>query len=857
MPLVFHLIPHTHWDREWYLTRAAFVARLVPMMDDLVARLEAEPSFRSFLLDGQTIHLEDYLAVRAEQAARIGALVRAGRLQVGPWYVLADEVMPSGESLIRNLLIGVAQARSHGGRLDVLYSPDAFGHPGCLPTLAREFGLDAAVVWRGLATERDLFRWRGPNGAALLTYHLPPDGYEIGAALPAGWPAVRAALVARAATRHVAVFVGADHHAAPAAIGRMREALAAAEPDAEVRVSRLDEFLVAAGTEARGLPERAGELRWSDGYTWTLQDVHSMRAPLKRRLSRTEMWLERFAEPLAALAVRAGRADQRPLLASAWRTLIQCQFHDTIAGTCADAAARESDVRLAGVAATAREIVTGALAALSGYDADRSRDQRDEAAPSLVVWNAAARPRGGVVVADLTFFRRDVLVGRPGGRVAAGGAGYRPLSLRDPAGRTLPLQVIERRHALERRDAARHYPDLDEVDVVRVAFDVATVPGLGLSVLAAGPAGPSVAGSVVVRGRTMRNEHLEVTIERTGSIALRDRASGATYRRLLTLESEPDGGDTYTFDPRGNQPVERDSGPVTVRAHARGPLVGLLGAQWEFAGTNVHLRVALHAGERLLRCTLDLHNVRGNRRLRARLPIGTAAAATAGAAFGSETRAMRTPGGDSALERRSPTDPAHRYVVATAERRGLAVLAPGFFEYEWTGHDLLLTLLRSVGDLSRGDLAARPGHAGWVTPTPDAQCLGHDRVELALTPVGADGVAAGDTLPRLWEDAFLPVRGQWLRQAAKLDPAHMVVELDGPGLVLSAVKPADDGDGVVLRCFNARSVPTVGHWRISPWPSGAERLRADETAGSALVLQRDRSVSFDAGPHELVTIRIR
>ncbi len=123
---VFHLIPHTHWDREWYLTRAAFVARLVPMVDDLIARLEADPAFTSFLLDGQTIHLADYLRVRPERAEAVRALVRSGRLQTGPWYVLADELIPSGESLIRNLLIGSAEAAALGGRSEALYSPDAF-----------------------------------------------------------------------------------------------------------------------------------------------------------------------------------------------------------------------------------------------------------------------------------------------------------------------------------------------------------------------------------------------------------------------------------------------------------------------------------------------------------------------------------------------------------------------------------------------------------------------------------------------------------------------------------------------------------------------------------------------------------
>src|SRR5213080_3042783 len=187
--LIFHLIPHTHWDREWYLPRAAFQARLVPALDDLLERLQADPSYRSFLLDGQTVLVADYLSARPEQEAEIRTLVKSGRLQIGPWYVLADELIPSGEALVRNLLLGAADAERLGGRLDVLYSPDAFGHPSAWPTLAREFGIRYGVVWRGLGgeagQERDLYRWRGLDEKEVVLWHLPRAGYEIGAALPA------------------------------------------------------------------------------------------------------------------------------------------------------------------------------------------------------------------------------------------------------------------------------------------------------------------------------------------------------------------------------------------------------------------------------------------------------------------------------------------------------------------------------------------------------------------------------------------------------------------------------------------------------------------------------------------------
>src|SRR3989442_620748 len=281
-----------------------------------------------------------------------------GRLQVGPWYVLADELIPSGEALVRNLLFGAADAEHWGARLDVLYSPDAFGHPGILPTLAREFGLRSGVVWRGLGgergQERDLYRWCGPDGKEILLWHLPPQGYEIGAALPAdanrlpgALAAVREALVPRAAGAHMPLFVGAAHHAAHPDLPRLRDLLAELEPASAFRVSRLDEFFQAAAEAVKPAPPvLAGELGWSYRYAWTLQGVHGTRAPLKRRNAELELWLERFAEPLAALARRRGGRDRRALLELAWRTLVQCHFHDALAGCSSDAVAHAVEARV-------------------------------------------------------------------------------------------------------------------------------------------------------------------------------------------------------------------------------------------------------------------------------------------------------------------------------------------------------------------------------------------------------------------------------------------------------------------------------------------------------------------------------
>ena len=105
------VVSHTHWDREWYLPFEAFRARLVRMMDALLDLLERDPEYRHFVLDGQTVPLDDYLEIRPERRADIERLVRDGRLLAGPGYVLPDEFLIGGESHIRNLMTGIRSAR--------------------------------------------------------------------------------------------------------------------------------------------------------------------------------------------------------------------------------------------------------------------------------------------------------------------------------------------------------------------------------------------------------------------------------------------------------------------------------------------------------------------------------------------------------------------------------------------------------------------------------------------------------------------------------------------------------------------------------------------------------------------------
>ena len=185
-PVDILLVSHTHWDREWYRTFEAFRARLVDTVDRVLELLAEDPGWK-FVLDGQSIVVEDYLAVRPGRRADLEQVVRDGRLALGPWYVQPDSLLPAGESLVRNLLEGRRVAESVGACSTVAYVPDSFGHPAQFPQLFAGFGLGPMVYWRGNGDELDrlgpIYRWVAPDGSSVLAYQLG-RGYFAAAVLP-------------------------------------------------------------------------------------------------------------------------------------------------------------------------------------------------------------------------------------------------------------------------------------------------------------------------------------------------------------------------------------------------------------------------------------------------------------------------------------------------------------------------------------------------------------------------------------------------------------------------------------------------------------------------------------------------
>ncbi len=858
------VVPHTHWDREWYAPFETFRMRLVDVVDDVLDLLERDPSYRHFVLDGQTAAVDDYLEIRPEHAPRIAALVEAGRLEIGPWAILMDEFLVSGETIVRNLAAGLRRAAELGGAMSVGYLPDMFGHIAQMPQVLAQFGLDDAVVWRGVpsAVTRSAFRWVAPDGSSVRAEYLVA-GYGNGAAIADDADQLLARLRTQLAELDAFLPPGApyllmngtDHQAPQPWLGSVVAEANARQDELDLEVTSLAAYLAAAPSD--GLPTWHGELR-SGARANLLMGVASNRVDVKRAAARAERSLERLAEPLATLFLPAERWPA-PFLERAWRQLIDNAAHDSVCACSADEVVDAVLTRYAGATRLAEGVTERALAALARSLPD----------PGTSVVNPSPLPRSGIVEVDgsadhLAGPHVQVIAEEPpppgtltlegsvvlgvlrsmeGARLSEdtwvtdaaldeapptlvpGAATSLQLALTIARGASAPPAAVERAELVEAVKAdlvARLTADPDRrVQVVvdqqparRAVVRTGTVDGFGWAPLAPAPLRSPVEVTRVRGLVTLANGVVTVTVGTDDGAFAVDGIAG--FGRLV---DSGDHGDTYNYSPPRHDTVVDTPESVEVVVHERGPVRATVdivaryrwpeeldeatGARRGDVPVTVTTTVQVVADEAVVRVRTCFDNPCRDHRLRAHFPLPEPAdRSRAECAFAVVERGLTAEGRPDELG--LPTFPSRRFVTAGR----LTLVHEGLLEYELVDLDehgtraaaLALTLLRSTGMLSRVGMVTRPLPAGPLLPLRGAQCLGPIEARYALCVRTVDPYA-------LVDDVLLPLEvvhppGGGTRPASGS-------ALSVTGAVVSSLRRVPEG--VELRVFN----PTDRHVEVS------------------------------------------
>ncbi len=833
-------MPHTHWDREWYSPFQAMRLRLVEVLDELLDLLEADPTYANFLLDGQLAAVDDYLALRPDAEARLRRLAATGRVTVGPWYVLPDEFCVSGETLVRNLEMGLARAADFGGAMEVGYLPDMFGHVAQMPQLLRLAGFDHAVVWRGVpsAVDRTAFWWVAPDGSRVRAEYLPV-GYGNGTAVPDDARLLLGRV--RAHVEEVADLLGpdapllwmngADHQQPQHFLGRVVAEANAAQNDFRLAITSLPAYLAAAPTD--GLPTWKGELR-SGARASLLMGVLSNRVDVKQAAARAERSLERRAEPLSALFVPAHQWPATAL-GLAWAEVVRNAAHDSSCACSADEVVdavlhRYAEARQVGDGLADRALgALGASLATGGPVAVNPTSRRRSGLVELVAdgptpegTQAVSTHPAGLTERILAGAEVGTAIGQARNQAVAAGASVIAVEMNhDDKGFAVVVRTgitatpgVDTTSALSELYARAGACGRDPVHlrvehgaVSRSLARVDDVPAFGWRAWARGPL--SVA-PVTAAGNVLDNGLVRVEVDPDdGTFGVVDEsAEQGPVSGLDRLVDGGDAGDTYNWSPPEDDTVIDRPENVAVEVLESGPLRAALEVTRRFIWpeqivedrrcgarpVEVVTRLEVHAGERLVRVTTTLDNTCRDHRLRSWFPLPEAViGSTAECAFAVVERGTEAEGGPH--EMGLATFPSRRFVSAG----GLTLVHEGLLEYESVdGATLALTLLRCVGQLSGTDLRTRPQPAGPPVPVEGAQMQGRRVLRYC--------VAVGEVDPyALVDQAFLPLEVVVGTGGGTRPPTGSAFDM--AGAEVSALRRVDGA--VELRVFNSTGRPTT------------------------------------------------
>jgi mannosylglycerate hydrolase len=553
-----YLFSSTHWDREWYQSFQGFRYRLVTMMNEMIDVLENNPDFEVFHMDGQTIVLDDFLEIEPEKREQLAKLIEEKRLLIGPWYVMPDEFLLSGESLIRNLQLGHQQSREWGtDAWKYGYICDIFGHIAQMPQVFNGFDIRYALLGRGTNehTTPSHFRWQSPDGSECITFKLP-DQYGYGAffsdvILKAREGQLSEDKVKELIRSHIEsegkrspipvklLMDGLDHEhihkETPEYLRMIREVY----PEAEVMHTSLEEMGQQLEEYQDQMPVKSGELnepaKVKAPYLHLITHTLSSRYPLKQANDECQALLEKWVDPLTAIAEQSGLSIQKTYVDLAYKYLMQNHPHDSICGCSIDQVHKDMEYRFDQTRQIAQQIISNVIT----ENQKRIADDPDSRHRVLTCYNPLPFLRKEVITVDLDFDTNYQAVYQE----PFGYEEKNSFRIYDSESNEIPYGLVK----INRNHVVRHYNQhVERVNRHTITLEV-NVPPMGTSEYKIVPYEEASRYLDVLSNneRQAENEYIKVTLNDDGTIQLTDKQSGRTYDQLLSYLDDGEIGDGW------------------------------------------------------------------------------------------------------------------------------------------------------------------------------------------------------------------------------------------------------------------------------------------------------------------------
>ncbi|CAH7045080.1 alpha-mannosidase [Vibrio chagasii] len=854
-----HITPHMHWDREWYFTTEESRILLVNNMEEIMNRLESDPEYKYYVLDGQTAVLEDYFAIKPENTERVKALVEAGKLIIGPWYSQTDTMQVSGESIVRNMMYGIRDCMKFGDAMKIGYLPDSFSMSSQLPMIYNGFDITRAMFWRGCSerhgTNKTEFLWQSNDGSE-VTAQVLPLGYAIGKYLPQDEEGLRArldkyfpVLEKPSVTKDILLPNGHDQMPIQKDIFEVMDKLREIYPDREFSMSRYEEVFEKVEAARDQLDTIKGE--FNDGkYMRVHRTISSTRMDIKLIHAEIENKIVNILEPLASIAWTLGFEYHHGLIEKMWKESMKNHAHDSIGCCCSDKVHAEILNRYI----LADDMATNLIHFYKRKIVDHMPDR--EGCDKLAMFNLSPYEREEVVNTTITIRAQE-------------------FSIFDENENPVEYFIRDKRQIdpgkVDRQIV--HYGNYDPF----MEFDIQikrTVPAMGFTTL---HIQGNEKGAVKVAERKdylLENEYYRINVNDNGTLTIFDKETEQVFDQVLRLEDGSDDGDEYDYSPsRQEWLLYSDEFPVETSIDHQGfqsvanialrmNVPANLAEREERTGQNgfieAQCQVVLKQGSRRIEVRMELDNQADDHRVRVLVPTPfVSETVVADNQFGCITRPTNDPAMAVWEEEKWKEAPVPVYQLmnfAALEngKAGMAIMSNGLREFEVIasqGDDnrdtFALTLFRGIGVLGKEELLLRPGRpSGIKIPTPDSQVRGKLVCEFTLCGFSGNHIDANimaqarDNVTQIECYNKIPYNAMKLNVGEQNLPMNFsLLSKQQAGAVLSVLKKAEDEDALIMRVYNPAETGSVSDsisftQPVSSWKETSmdERVREGDVA---------------------------
>ena len=844
-----HVIPHSHWDREWYFTTSRSKVYLMKDLGDVLNTLENDPEFKYFMVDAQGSLLDDYIKWRPQDKERISKLVNDGRLVIGPWYTQTDQLVISGESIVRNMYYGMKRCESFGKYMNVGYVPDSFGQSGNMPQIYRQFGIEDTLFWRGVSDDmvkHTDYNWRGDDGSVVFTTQIP-FGYYIGGNIPEEpeeneefWQKECLEKAGgRSATRHIYFPNGFDQAPVRTNLPQLVKERNEKDPENEYVISCIEDYIKDVKSENPELEEVQGELVIAK-HMRIHKSIFSSRSDLKVMNTQIQNYVTNVMEPLLTISYNLGNEYPHEAVAEIWKLLFENAAHDSIGSCNSDTANEDVYVRYK----QARDIAVNLVELHSRLIATNVKNDADMTFTAI---NTLPQKRKDTVIVK-TYV--------PGGKFA----------IIDEKGNDVDYTIIKSRDLTDyvlsqtiMLDPSRKFYVPDQVLEVTMAIKANDVPALGYVQYSIDTQKDS--HKETADKKVLENKYYTIEVEENGSLTIVDKANNVTYKNQGILVENGDDGDSFNYSPpRKDMEVFSNESKCTVKisgsdiydqAEIHFDMVVPADLDERAEGKVsvtmlVDMTVALRKDSKVIDFNVKVDNKGLSHRLCVLFDSQIVSAFNyADQQFGlikrpnyyekemklymesmnnkTEKKAgiqeLANWANDQSTWQEPPIsiEPTQSYVSLTDGKTGIAVIPQGVREYEVLDDSKIrLTLFRTYGFMGKENLIYRPGRASGerIIETPAAQLLKEMEFNFGFTSYAGDiNDSDIDTLAKQYNTnlevytyaEFLNGRLIFSQREIEGQNAkiHSLFETEG-NLVVSAVKKAEEDDGYIIRLYNGK-----------------------------------------------------